>query len=317
MLRRILSGLCVLTLTLGAISSLSAAPSDTAVQKLANFPALQKLKAPGGARVYLRQVAAAYERAGYEAFARALRQSDALFGIIGDPDAATASVFAEARRELRELKKALAENDSIVVPDQIGDRVPNYPAVAAEFVANCERALKNLSAGKEITSGLKKKPIGAWVTRSGKDVVELSRGGTGTDGGAYGSVAISGGALPTEWEFHDAGGITVCSVTTVTGGTLTDNTPDGSALSKVLLQGGSLSIPGFSSALLAMIPPATTPPDIVDCAFLTLSQDYTVNGSDFPAGTQFFKVADDYVAAGGAILLPKGPLTATPVTISE
>jgi hypothetical protein len=287
MVRRILSGLCVLTLILGAISSLSAASSDTGVQKLANFPALQKLKAPGGTRAFLRQVAAAYERAGYVAFARALRQSDALLGIFADPDAASASDFAEARRELRELKKALAENDSIVVPDQIGDRVPNYPAVAAEFLANCERALKNLSAGKEITSGLKKKPIGAWVTRLGKDVVELSRGGHA------GSVSVSG------------------STNTESGSLL----GDGSALSKtLLLGGGSLSIPAFDSALLAVIPSANTPSDVVEDAFLELAKDYTVNGTDFPSGTQFFKVADDYVAPEGTILLPKGPLTATPIT---
>jgi hypothetical protein len=234
-------------------------------------------------------VAAAYERAGYVAFARALRQSDALLAIIADPDAATASDFAEARRELRELKNALAENDSIVVPDQIGNRVPNYPAVAAEFVANCERALKNLSAGKEITSGLKKKPFGTWVTKWGEDVVELSRGDASS---ASGTLTIYGGTI------------------TQSGSLL----GDGSALPKTFfLGGGSLSIPGFDSALLAVIPPANTPSDIVGDAFLQLAKNYTVNGIDFPSGTQFFKVADDYVVSEGTVLLPRGALTATPV----
>jgi hypothetical protein len=40
----------MLALTLSAISSMSATPSDMTVQKLANFPALRKLKAPGGTR---------------------------------------------------------------------------------------------------------------------------------------------------------------------------------------------------------------------------------------------------------------------------
>jgi autotransporter-associated beta strand protein len=102
-------------------------------------------------------------------------------------------------------------------------------------------------------------------------------------------------------------------VTTISDGWLTDNTADGSALSQVLLQGGSLRISGFTSALLAVTPPIGTPSDITEDAFLTLSQDCTVDGIDFPSGTQFFKVADDYAAPEGTTLLPAGPLTATPV----
>jgi hypothetical protein len=79
------------------------------------------------------------------------------------------------------------------------------------------------------------------------------------------------------------------------------------------LSSGELKFTSFTSALLAVPAEIAVPEDITDSAFLVLDAAYTVDGVDFAAGTQFFKVADDYVASDGTTLLSAGSLTATPV----
>jgi hypothetical protein len=71
-----------------------------------------------------------------------------------------------------------------------------------------------------------------------------------------------------------------------------------SSAGSIHLNGGTLTAESFSSALLAVPAEITVPEDISDSAFLVLGAAYTVDGIDFPAGTQFFKAADEYTAPG-------------------
>jgi hypothetical protein len=332
---------------MGLAREAAAMPSDAAVQKLDDIAAITRLKSKTAIHAYLHKVANAYRRAGYGKFARELQKSEALFEAIAESSGSdSADELPSARHALRRLTFALNKNDFIAVPTRVGRRLPNYFLIAASFVLNSNRALQNLSAGKPATKGLKLARSTDWVTNLDGETVELSSHSRGTpvaSANTYtGSTTINGGTLQVSASSFtmDSANTTTYSVsgvsfsgftqigsgtmtlyglstyngvTTIPSGWLTDNTADGSALSKVLLEGGSLNIPSFSSALLAVPAEIAVPADITDSAFLTLSQDYTVDGIDFASGTQFFKVADDYAAPEGTTLLPAGPLTATPV----
>lgn len=337
-----LFALCALGLAMGLTQEAAALPSDAAVQKLDDIAAITRMKSQAVIHAYLHKVASAYRRAGYGKFARELQKSEALFEAIAESNVSdSVDWLPSARHALRRLTFALNKNDFIAVPMQAGRRLPNYFLIAASFVLNSNRALQNLSAGKSATKGLKLARGTDWVTNLDGETVELSSQPRGTpvaNANTYtDSIILSGTLQSSGGDTFDWGSATTYSisfvgiaksgtgtltlngsstyngVTTISGGWLTDNTVDGLALFQVVLQGGSLSIPGFADALLAVPADVATPADITGSAFLTLKLPYTVNGIDFAAGTRFFKVADDYVAPDGTTLLPAGPFTATPI----
>jgi len=210
---RTISVVLACALTPVASAPAKAVSSDAQVQMLANFPALQRLAAKGNAgdlRRYLTQVAAAYRAAGYNAVADALPKADDVIALFGDANRATESgALKQARAAMRHLKSSLSKNRRIVLPSHIGDQIPNYYAIAAAFVENSDKALKNLSAGKNVANTLRQK-TGTLVVKN-----ETSDTFTVTGTGSYSSaVTFNGGTLSL------AGGNTYSGATTINAGSL-------------------------------------------------------------------------------------------------
>jgi autotransporter-associated beta strand protein len=285
MVRRILPGLCAFALALGVISSTSAAPNDAAVQKLDNIASLARLKTDTSVHAYVHQVASAYRKAGYKKLAAELIRAEPLFQSIAQSEDSSENLPA-ARRALGKLKVALKRSGFVVIPLSEGDRIPNYLSIAASFVANSSKALKNLAAGEPVGKGLNVKPDSDWVTNVDGKTVEFSSSSS-VSFEASGGMSKSG-----------SGTLSLSGANIYTG--------------TAIIESGSLRITSVS-ALLAVPADVLVPADITDAPFLVFHAAYTVDGIDFPSGTQFFKVADDYVAPDGTTLLPAGPFTAMPI----
>ncbi|MDD5199586.1 MAG: hypothetical protein PHC88_07255 [Terrimicrobiaceae bacterium] len=277
----------------------SGAPQrDAEVQTLANFPALQRLGARDDARLlrrFIGRVASAYRTAGYGDFADALPGAGSLISLFGKPErAARSGTLREARAALRRLGNGLSKNRRILLPGHVGERIPNYYLLAAAFVENAGRALKNLSVGKNVANLLRHKSASLWMTRENGDTFKVETSGASTD--------------------NMAGSIGSSSVTVLTLG------PDAELPTGPPLTIGSGSIVSISFAGTLIIPAPETwvifPPGVeipADFPAGTVLYRYvasTINGVEYPAGTRLVKISDPSTALpDGALLL------ATPATI--
>jgi hypothetical protein len=186
--------------------------SSTAVQTLANFPALQRLSAkskPTALRTWLRKVAAEYREAGYGEFSRELAKAGSLVTLFGNPRSdARPGTLKKARATVRHLRAALARNPRILLPETTGEKIPDYLGLAAAFTKNAGRALKNLADGQNVANTLRRKIKPAVITKTGDEefiftgtasLVEISTAGSltttsGSTGYSY-TTAVGSGTL--------------------------------------------------------------------------------------------------------------------------
>lgn len=170
--------------------------TDSTVQKLANFPALQKIAARGNGptRAYVRAVSTAYHRAGYDDFTPEFRRSA---GKIIERFASKNPNLKAGRAALRRLQRALDRDKFYVLPAHVGERIPNYRDLATVFLTNAKVAFKNISLGQPAGRKLPGKRGTLWLKRTDTDTVVP----TGSySGSVAGSVTITGigGFLPAK-----------------------------------------------------------------------------------------------------------------------
>jgi hypothetical protein len=318
----------VATCALAPLASLpaKAVSSDTQVQMLANFPALQRLAAKGNARTlrrYLARVAAAYRAAGYNAVADALPKANDVITLFGEvKGTAGGSDIRKARQALRHLASALASNAKIAVPSHAGETIPNYRLIAEVFVENSSRALKNISAGKSVANTLRhkagtlvvKNETGSTFTTSGTGSYSVSAGSI-TVNNVGGAINLSSAHLVLDGAINGSGTLALNGISiysgdwTLNAGNLTALTGSALGTGTVSVNGGTLVL-NFSDMLAVFPVGIEIPTGFGDHPYILLNVAAEIGTVEYPAGTRIVKPVAPSVLPDGAIWL------STPATIT-
>lgn len=253
--------------------------SDEDVQRLANFPALQRLSREGQPATgnYLRAVGRRYQAEGLVGLGGQLRRAQPLLALFGlDSDEVRSSQLRRGRAALRAVRRSLNEVDGVVVPDTVGDRLPNFVRIVEIFVDNSTQAIKNLSTGRKASRSIRR-TTPAWVTRTSETEATVTASGSLT-------FNVDGSTLPSS-----SGLLSTADLTPFSNSTLT-----------------------ITSGRWAAFPASSSIPTSEITSKVILSDARLVNGVEYPAGTVIGRVAEDYMVPEGAVELSV-PITISPV----